>query len=270
MPTKKSNGKLVAGILIVLYIILIIPYSIVSSVDKKDIMENGIVVSSQQVSYESFPKGIQDIIQYPNDYNLIVIKDVYSPTKSAVIYQGDQYSPNDFIKIEDINTDLYIDSHYLSFVDKSFNKLITGKVDQVKYGGGLIEFLAYNKLTFLISISKIVFYIGGFFIVFALGSIFAEVFDIWSVSGVIGSYSFQFFIINTLSLLNQENVIAARLTPSIVDALIVPFGYLFILFIPITIIIKKYEATANGEKLIYSLFQSQIRLKRYFISKFSK
>jgi len=270
MPTKKSNKKILAGILIILYIILIIPYCIVSSVDKKDIMENGIVISSQKVSYESSPKGIQDIIQYSNDYNLIVIKDIYSPTKSAVIYKGDQYSPNDFIKIGDITTDLYVDSHYLSFVDRSFNKLIVGKVDKVKYGGGLIEFLAINKLIFLISISKIIFLIGGLLIIVVLGLIFAEMLDIWSIPGVLSIYSFQFFILNTLSILNQENVIASRLTPTIVDTLIFPFGYLFILFIPITIIIRKYEATPNGEKLIDKIFQYQALQIKSFISIFHK
>ena len=106
MFIKISNKKFIAGILIGLYVLSIIPYSIASSVEKKGTIVSGIVETTKKISYQSFPKGIQDILPYRTDYSLIIIKEVDSPEKSAVIFQGDLYSPNDFIKVQDITTDL--------------------------------------------------------------------------------------------------------------------------------------------------------------------
>ncbi len=266
-----TKSKFIAGIfLIVLYIIFLLPYSIVSSVDKEDIVKNGIVVSSQTIQYQSFPRGIQDILPNKTDYNLIIIKKVDSPEKSALIFEGDQYLPNDFVKVEDLTTDIYIDSHILSTVDKPFNKLIIGKLNKVTYGGDYIEYLTANKLTFLIALSKAFFYLGGLLIIIVISLLFTGRLEMWTIPGVLSSYSFQFFIINTLSILNQGDVIATRLTPSIIDNLVVPFGYLFIILIPVTVFIKKYEDTNKGQQMLFKLFQYQIQVAKSFISIFKK
>ncbi len=270
MPIKMTNKKFFAAILILLYVLLLIPNSIVASVDKEGFVANGKVINAQTVSYQSFPDGIQDILPNKPNYNVVLIKDISSSEKAAIIYQGDLYSPEDFIKVEDMTTYMYTDPHILPFIEEPFNKLIIGKVDKIEYGGEIIEYLISNNLTLFVVISKLIFYIGGLLIIISLSFIFRGSFEIWNIPGVLSSYSFQFFTINILSTLNQEYLIAERYSPSITDILVVPFGYIFILFIPLTIIIKKYEATDKSENLIYKVFQFQMRLMKPIISIFNK
>lgn len=270
MTINIKNKKFSVILLILLYILLSVPNSIIASVDKEGVVANGKVIFFQAVPYESFPKGVQDILPENPNYNVILIKDISSPEKTAVIYQGDIFYSNDFIKVEDITTSMYTDPHILPFVDEPFNKLIIGKVSKVKYGGTIIEYLASNNLSLLIVISKLIFYIGGLLIIISVSYILCNSLDIWNIPGVLSSYSFQFIIINILSTLNRDHVIAERYTSSLTDVIVVPFGYLMVLFIPLTIFTKRYVATEKGELFICKMYQYQNRLIKPILSIFNK
>ncbi|VVB84503.1 Uncharacterised protein [uncultured archaeon] len=271
MPTKVSKKQFFAAILICLYLLLLIPNSIVASVDKESIVVNGKVISAQTVPYASFPKGIRDVLPEKPDYNVVLIKDLESPEKTAIIYRGELFSPNDYVKVEDITTNMYTDPHVLPFVDEPFNTLIIGKADKVKAGAGIIDLLTSKNLIFLVAISKIFFLVGGLLIILALSYIFSGTsIEMWILPGILSTYSFQFFIINILTILNRDYVIAERYTPSLTEILVVPFSYLFIFSIPLTFYIKKHETTEKGEILISKANQFQLRLMKPIISMFSK
>jgi hypothetical protein len=241
-----QNNKNIPYILIFLFILLVFPYIIASNAG-----EAGIVISSQKINTTSLPTDIQDIQRLnPESYNYVLIEDqVNKVSKSTglvgkerkLVISRQTHEIGSFVAVENVTADIYVTSY--NIIDQDFNKLIIGETKK-PYFGEVIEGLNYYGIIFILGISKIVYYTGGLMIVLILTLLYNRGPALWNIPAVAAFYSFQTFLMIIMEYLNYIEM----------DGIAMAFSFLFIVLVPLTIWLQRYEKTDGGKQKIYKLY----------------
>ncbi|SNQ60241.1 hypothetical protein [Candidatus Methanoperedens nitratireducens] len=262
MQTK----KILSVLIIIIYLILLIPYTIVSNAG-----EAGIVIDSQEINATSLPEDVQDLlINKENSYYAILIEDQIVLEKKQVsqdknqitkekklILSKENQEKDSFVKIDDIVIDLRVANNIIPVINQSFEKLIIGETGKARFGD-IIETMSHYNLTPLLTFSSIDFLAGGLIVVLILTFISQRKVALWTIPAIISCYSFQFFLANLVSGMNQLEVgLMYRL-----------FGLLFIPALPLTLGLKKFEETNEGKQKICELYRHNIKFLRGLIGTF--
>ena len=253
----KKNKKTIVAI-IVCYLMLLIPGLVVSYIGDS----SGIVISTQKVSTQQVPLGIQDFMD-KGDITIILYNDFFSRTKSVIITSDNlQFNEGELIKIKDISARISIDSKdFLPSIVQAFNTLVIRKPEKVGYIAGFINNIPSSFLkNILISISLLTFYLGGFFLMMVISFYYRNSLNIWTIPGMFSCYSFQFFLAGNLADMNQIGF----------DPLTRMFGYFFIFSIPITILMYRYEETPKGKIKIIRLYEANRRVMQSLWNDFKR
>lgn len=246
------KSKLLALMVIACYLLLLAPTVILSNAG-----ESGIVLESQSVQYQSIPRDIQDLLPHQNEYHITIIDDPASEEQYAVISKQMPYHEGSFVQVNDPTSEWYSDSHILSsIVHHSFDRVIIGKVEEVGVGGGFAETVVQEDI--LRILSSIDFLVGGFFLIMILSVLSTGSVALWNVPGIVSCYSFQFFCTSAVASLNQVDV----------DEIYMAFGLLFVVLIPLTIWLQRYEESDKGQQKIYEVYTEHKRILSKLKAKF--
>jgi len=256
---KKESKKLLTIFILIIYLILLVPYIITSNAG-----ESGVVIENQRMDVHSIPNDIQDLLIYKNNsYNAILIEDPVTNVeklegKSAkerkVIISTESQEKGTFVRIDGITTDIYVTSY--NIIDQPFDKMIIGDAKKAKFADviGSInnELENLNKyfsddifdISQIVGISQLDFYIGGLLVVLILSFLFHRMFAIWNIPAIATLYSFQFFLTIIVEFLNKMKI----------EKSILIFGFMFILMLPLTLWMKRFEESENGKQKIFRLY----------------
>ncbi|MCX9012407.1 MAG: hypothetical protein OIN66_14975 [Candidatus Methanoperedens sp.] len=239
--------------------VLLVPYIIASNAG-----ESGVVISNQRMDRSSLPSDVQDLLIYKNDsYNVILIEDPVTDVsklkgKTAkerkVVLSKATQDKGSFIRVDDLTTDIYVTSY--SIIDQPFEKLIIGDPVSAEFGGvietinsemeQLNSYISSDifNLSEIVAVSKVDFLAGGLLVVLVLTILFHRMVALWNIPAIATLYSFQSFLAIVVSFLNKLEV----------EGISLMFGFLFILTLPLTLWMKKYEETEEGRQNIYKLY----------------
>ncbi len=250
--------KIIIVIFFLIYILLLTPGLIVSNIGES----SGIVLTSQIVSSQQFPLGIQDFL-YQGNITVIIFNDLNSHTKNALVTPGNlQFDEGELIRIKEITTSMSIDSRSFSpFINQTFNRFIIGKPEKAGKILGIINFIPTLPLkNMLISISIFIFYFGGFFLIMGICYYLNNDLKLWTIPGMICCYSFQFFLAGIIADISKIGF----------DLTFRMFGYFFILLIPFTLYISKYEDTNEGKAKIIELYEINNKIMQSLVNDFKR
>jgi hypothetical protein len=254
-----QNMKSISILIIIIYLILLVPYIIASNAG-----ESGIVIENQKMDVNSLPNDIQDLLVYKNDsINVILIEDPTTNViklngKSAkerkVVLSKEAQDKGSFVMIDDMTTDIYVTSY--NIIDQPFEKLIIGDAIKAEFAS-VIETINsdmeqlnsyissdFFNISEIMAISKIDFLAGGLLVVLVLTFLHQRMVALWNIPAIVTLYSFQSFIAIVVLYLNKLEVDTSSLT----------LGLLFVLTLPITFWLHRYEASENGRKKICELY----------------
>lgn len=241
MPNTKS--KILALIVITCYLALLAPDIILSNTG-----ESGIVIESRSVQHQSIPRDIQDILPPQDNYYITILDDPSSEEQCAVISGHTWYVEGVFVKAIDVVNEWYTDSRtFSSIVNQPFDKIVIGETEEVAVGRGVIETITQLDDVgecIILTLSSINVLIGGLFLILILSVLLKGSVALWNVPGILSCYSFQFFCASVVAFLNDVDV----------DEAIMIFGSLFVVLIPLTIWLQRYEESENGQQKIYELY----------------
>ncbi len=253
------NKKILSILIILVYLILLIPYIIASNAG-----ESGIVIENQSMNMSSLPNDIQDLLIYKKEsFNVILIED---PTTEVSKLQGksakekklilsvDPQKIGSFVRVDSITSDIHVTSYNL--IDQPFEKLIIGDAKKAGFGN-VIEIINNDieqlntyisndvfSLSQIVGISKVDFLAGGLLVVVVLTFLFHRMVALWNIPAVAALYSFQTFLAIVVSFLNKLEVEKTGLM----------FGLLFIIALPLTSWLHRYEGSEEGRKTIHGLY----------------
>lgn len=254
-----QNKKLISILIIIIYLILLVPYIIASNAG-----ESGIVIENQKMDVKSLPSDVQDLLIYKNDsYNVILIEDPATDVsklkgKTAkerkVVLSKEAQDKGSFVMIDDMTTDIYVTSY--NIIDQPFEKLIIGDAVKAEFAG-VIETINSNmeqlnsyissdifNISEIVAISKIVFLAGGLLVVLMLTFLFHRMVALWNIPAVVTLYSFQSFLAIVIAFFNKLEV----------EKTSIVFGLLFILALPLTFWLRRFEGSEEGRKKIHELY----------------
>lgn len=255
---------------------MLIPYTILSYSG-----EAGIVIENQVTDKSSLPSEIQDLLRPKSEtYNLILIEDqlnkvtkegLVSYEKKLVISKETQPTGSfkisedtqpigSFVIINDITSNIMVTSY--DIIDQPFDKLIMGSVKKPSFAnieyGWIIEKMNYYNLKIILTLSRLDFIAGGFFVVLIMTFMFHRWVALWNIPAMGALYSIEFLLAVIISFMSNIEV----------DGITMLFGSLFIVFIPLAIWIKNYEETEKGKKKISELYAMNnnilLRIKKIF------
>ncbi len=253
------NKKLLLFLIVLIYLILLAPYIIASNAG-----ESGIVIKSQNLDLNSLPDDIKDILIYQKEpYNAILIEDpvteVYTPQgqvykERKLIISGEEKEIGSFVKIDNIVADIHVTSY--NIMELSFNKLIIGDAGKPEFGTIIESINNFNSntisiLPLILIISKIDYLAGGFLAVVTMTFLYYRRIALWNIPAIVALYSFRSFFAVGVSLLNMLEV----------DVISMVFSFLFVIAIPLTLWIQRYEMSENGWRKIHGLY---IKNKKIF------
>lgn len=243
--------KLLSILIIIGYIGLLIPNMALDNVGI-----SGTVIASTEVPLQSFQKDIQDILpSHISEYYVIIIQDIKAEEKYAIISSSFLEDKDSFVKIENITTEWYIDSRiFSSIINQPFDKLIIGNTEKVEYVDWIVETIVLSGLTPLFILSSVVFLAGGFLVIIMISLLLTKTVHLWNIPAMLCCYSFQFLLSSTIAILNQVEL----------DLLSMMFGSLFIVFLPLTFIVQRYEETPEGKQNIKKLYEIHNKIIRNF------
>lgn len=253
------NKKLTSILIIIIYFISIVPYIIASNAG-----EAGIVIDNQNIDMNSLPDDIQDMLIYKKDsYNAILIEDPVTDVNKLkgqvakerkLVLSKEIQENGSFVRVTDIGTVIYVTSY--NIIDQPFEKLIIGDAEKAEFGD-IIEiintnieqinsYISSNVLTLpiILSLSKVAFLAGGLLVVLMLTFLYHRMFALWNIPAIVVLYSFQSFLVNLVASLNKLDV----------EEISLIFGFLFIVALPLTFWIKKYEGSEEGKQKIHGLY----------------
>lgn len=254
-----KNKKKLSILIIIAYLMLLIPYIIASNAG-----ESGIVIENQMIDVISLPDDVQDVLIYKKDtYNLILIED---PTKDVskpkgqvakerkLVLSKEPREKGSFVRIADMTAVVYVTSY--NIIDQPFEKLIIGDAKKAELGE-VIETINNNieqinnyvsstvlTLSLIMSISKIVFLAGGLLVVLMLTFLFHRMVALWNIPAVVTLYSFHSFLAIVIAFFNKLEV----------EKTSIVFGLLFILALPLTFWLRRFEESEEGRKKIHELY----------------
>lgn len=260
------SKKLISILVIIIYLVLLIPYTIVSNAG-----EAGIVIETQKISIDSLPDDIQDLLMNKKgDYNALLIEDQITLEKKQVTQDRNQitkerilvlsegtHEKNSFVKIDTVAIDMRLTNNVIPAINQSFDKLIIGETGKAEFGD-IIETMSYYNLTPLLAFSSIDFLAGGLFIVLILTFLFNRRVALWNIPAIMTCYSFQFFLANLIAGMNQLEV----------ETMYRLFGFLFLPALLLTFIVKTFEETNEGKQKICELYRYNIKFLKGLIGAF--
>lgn len=237
-----ENKKKLSILIVFVYLISLLPYVIASNAG-----ESGIVIETKKVEVTSLPVDVQDLLLYKDSCNLILIEDPLNKVvkKGRVVNQiklvlsRQNQEEGSFVRIDNIAVDIYVPSNLILNINQPFEKLIIGEANKAELGG-IIEFISYYDLMPIFTLSKLIFFAGGVFVVFILSFLFHRMFALWNVPAILALYSFQSLLVMLMAILNNIEVGDMQMI----------FAGFFIILVPLTIWLQKYEKSEKGKQKI--------------------
>lgn len=251
------KSKLLALIAITFYLSLLVPTIIISNTG-----ESGIILESQSVQYQSIPRDIQDLLPHQGDYYITIIDDLSSKERYAVISEQMWYGEGRFVRVGDITNEWYSDSRiFSSMVSQPFDKVIIGEIEEVNMGGWFVEAIVQSDTEedIILILSSIDVLIGGLFLILILSVLLKGSVALWNIPGIMSCYTFQALCASVVALLNQTDID---------DKTQMILGTLFVVLIPLTIWLQRYEETEEGEQKIYELYMKNKKIISEIKNKF--
>lgn len=254
LPKKYSKNTFIF-LIAVIYFLLLIPNITVSNAG-----DSGIIIEGQYVPFQSFPRDIQDLLLNQDGYYILILEDLSSGEQLAVISEDMPYNEGSFVRVSDSTHEWYSDSHVLfSMVSQPFNKIIIGKIGEAEMGGWIVDLIVQLDMSgIILPLSAIDFLIGGFLYIIILSYLIKGTVAVWNIPGILSCYSFQFFYLNIDAILNQVEI----------DEISMIFGVLFLVLLPFTIWLYRYEETEDGNQKIYELYISNKKIFSEIKNKF--
>ncbi len=254
-----QNKKLTLILIIIVYFISLVPYIIASNAG-----EAGIVIDNQNIDANSLPDDIQDMLIYKKDsYNAILIEDPVTDVnklkgqvtkEKKLVLSMETQKNGSFVRVTDIATVIYVTSY--NIINQQFEKLIIADTKKAEFGD-IIETINTNieqinnyfsstvlTLSIIISLSKVAFFAGGLLVVLILTFLFYRMVALWNIPAIVALYSFQSFLANMVASLNKLDVEKTSLM----------FGFLFIVALPLTFWMQRYEKSEEGRQKIHELY----------------
>ncbi|KCZ70779.1 hypothetical protein ANME2D_02804 [Candidatus Methanoperedens nitroreducens] len=268
-----KTKKLISILIIIIYLISLVPFIIASNAG-----EAGIVIGNQNIDVNSLPDDIQDILIYKKgSYNAILIEDPITEVNKLkgqvakerkLVLSKETQDKGSFVSIADIEMIVYVTSY--NIIDQPFEKLIVGDVKKPEFGdiietintkiGQINNYISSTVLTLplVLSISKVAFLAGGLLVVLILTFLLNSMVALWNIPAIIVLYSFQSFLANLVAFLNNLDV----------DSTSLMFGLLFIVALPLTFWIQRYERSEEGRQKIHELYEKNNQILSKIKSKF--
>lgn len=258
-----QHSKKIPVLIIMFYLILMVPYTIISNAG-----ETGIVIENQKISVDSLSTDIQDLLINKKDsYNIVLIEDVYPKQINQITLERNQVAKErkiilsretqekgSFVRIDSMTTYMYITYNAIPALNKSFEKLIIGDTKKARFGK-IIEIISRYNLTPILILSKIDVLAGGFLVVLLLSFLLHRTIALWNIPAIITCYSFQSFLANIVSGMNQLEV----------DSTYLLFGLLFVPALLFVFKLKTFEETIDGRKRICELYEFNIKILKKII-----
>jgi hypothetical protein len=254
MPNTKS--KILALIVITCYLALLAPDIILSNTG-----ESGIIIESQSVQHQSIPRDIQDLLPPRDNYHITIINDPSSEEQCAVISGRTWYVEGVFVKVIDETNEWYTDSRtFSSIVNQPFDKIVVGETEEVAVEWQVIETITRLDMggDIIFILSSIDALVGGFFLILILSVLLKGSVALWNIPGIASCYSFQALWASIVALLNQTDIDETQMI----------LGTLFVVLIPLTIWLQRYEETEEGEQKIYELYMKNKKIVSGIKNKF--
>ena len=256
---------MVSFLIILLYLIILIPYVIISNAG-----ETGIVIDRQNINSGYLSEDMRDILINQSDsYNIIVIEDIYPKEivqisnewdqvakEKKIILSGEDAKIGSFVRIDDVRNYMYVPYNVLPPLNQSFEKFITGNPEKAQFGG-VIESIYNNNLVLIYPISKLTFYMGGLLVMLILTYLLHNKLKLWNIPAIITCYSFQFFLGNMIASMNHLKI----------ETTFLLFGFIFILTIPVTFKLRNFEDTIEGKRKIVELYKLNINFMKRITEK---
>jgi len=254
MPNTKS--KILALIVITCYLTLLVPDIILSNAG-----ESGIVTESRSVPQQLIPRDIHDLLPPQDNYYITILDDPSSEEQYAVISGHTWYVEGVFVKVIDVTNEWYMDSRtFSSIVNQPFDKIVIGETEEVAVEWQVIETITRldtgGDIIFILS--SIDALVGGLFLILILSVLLKGSVALWNIPGIMSCYSFQALCASIVALLNQTDIDETQMI----------LGILFVVLIPLTIWLHRYEETEEGEQKIYELYMKNKKIISEIKTKF--
>jgi hypothetical protein len=215
------------------------------------------VMDAQKTRMDSLPNDIKDLLLDKKDnISLILIEDQIPKERNQIAFERKQVAlerklviseemqeKETFVKIDNITTYMYLTYNKIPPMNQSFDKLIVGDPNKVEMGE-VIEVINHYGLTPILSLSYYNYLAGWIIVVLVLTIIIHRKVALWNVPAMITCYSFQFFLGNLVAYFNDIKV----------DRLYLVFGFLFIITLPLTFMLKKFEESSAGKNKIHEYY----------------
>lgn len=258
---------MVSILIILLYLIILIPYVIISNAG-----ETGIVLYRQNINTGYLSEDIRDLLINQRDsYNISVIEDIYPKEigqissewdqvakEKKIILSGEDTEIGSFVRIDDVRNYMYVPYNVLPPLNQSFEKLIIGNPKKAELGE-VIESIYNHNLVLIFPLSKLTFYLGGLLVVLILTYLLHKKLELWNIPAIITCYSFQFFL----------GILIASMNHLKIETYSLMFGFVFILTIPATFKLRSFEDTNEGKQKIVELYKLNISIMKKITEKIS-
>lgn len=218
---------------IICYLLLVVPYIVHTNIG-----DSGIVKEVKIIEAQSMPDDLKDVFGRDKEsYTVLMVRDTVSKRSFAVILTKNAHVTGSVVRVSDKIIDWHVDWHGLDFFGKRYDDLIVGEVHNPGTTATLVETILSSRFgSTLFSISKVVFYLGALVLIIYISFLFYNRPALWNIPAVLTCYSFVVFWDNRTANLYQV----------VVPDMMRYFGYMFLILLPFTIKLWRYEESGRG------------------------
>lgn len=228
-----AKKSLMGSMIVALYLILLIPY-----VTHLNLGDTGVVVYSRGVSLESLPQSIQDICTLRNfEVTTLLLVRHSNPDWTRLVVSSSEFSIGSFVELSHYIVNWRVDWRDFRLINEPFDSLAIANVKQLDPLEATIENIFFSPLgEYLYYVFQIDFYVGSILLVLGLTLLIEGRLALWNLAAVLGCYSFQVWLTNTIAAVHHISVETEWRY----------FGYLFFGLIPVAIYLRHFEHSEAG------------------------
>jgi len=227
---------------IICYLLLVVPYIVHTNLG-----DSGIVREIKRIEAQSMPDDIKDVFgREKESYTVLMVQDTISKRSFAVILTKNAHVTDSVVRVSDRIIDWHVDWHGLDFFGRRYDDLIVGEVQNPSATATLIETILSSRFgSTLFSISKAVFHLGALVLIIYISFLFYNRPALWNIPAVLTCYSFVVFWDNRTANLYQV----------VVPDMMRYFGYMFLILLPLTIKLWRYEESEKGREKLEAIWE---------------
>lgn len=238
---RNATNKLVVAALFIGFIIIATPYIV-----HENTHQSGVIIDSRNVYKDSLPQDLNDILDPDLRYTYLLIKENAPRKEVLAIVAGNAYSNGDVVEIPHAIIDWKVVWYKNNFIDAEYDSLIIGYVKEMGTVESIVErVLSIRSVgTAIFYLSKACYITNGLVFALLASYLLKGQLTNWTIPAMLSCYSFEVLLeLIVASIHNVEIFWANKL-----------FGASLMIFLPITILLCKYEENPVWRQKIKNFF----------------